>query len=230
MSTTFFGSTRVLIIIYREPYISALRYLINFRGFLSNDEGPYHGRERWENMPVFLKHTMFHNEEKMGKIRKLEVAHRFFVYDKFREQANKSFNKGRPEEAIGLFEHALSCFKWVSFKEVKKDKKKKSRAAKVEEENDNLSEKEVDITTEKEKDDDNSEIKDDFDETQDDEGEGEGDAEGDADADADGDEDDVNDDDVKPLNKALITIITDENVELHDGEEITDESERDMRK
>ena len=88
----------------REPYISPLRYLINFRGFLNNSTSN-EGREKWESLPVFLKHTLFHNEEKMEKIRKLEVAHRFFIYDKFKEQAHKRLNKGRPEEAIGLFEH-----------------------------------------------------------------------------------------------------------------------------
>ena len=34
---------------------------------------------------------------------------------------------------------------------------------------------------------------------------------------------------LKPINKALVSIITDDNIELHDGEEITDSCEKDMR-
>lgn len=65
---------------------------------------------RWENLPIFLKHTLFHDEEKMDAFRKLELGQRFFIFDKFREQANKAFNKGRYEEAIGLYEHVKSDF------------------------------------------------------------------------------------------------------------------------
>ena len=35
--------------------------------------------------------------------------------------------------------------------------------------------------------------------------------------------------DLKPINKALVSIVTDENIELHDGEEITDACDKDMR-
>ena len=51
----------------------------------------------------------------MKKIRSVEVAQRFFIYDKFREKGNKCFGKGNYEEAIGLFEHVLF------FKKIKTD-------------------------------------------------------------------------------------------------------------
>jgi hypothetical protein len=35
-----------------------------------------------------------HDEENMKKVRKLEVAQRFFIYDKFREKGNKEYYKG----------------------------------------------------------------------------------------------------------------------------------------
>ena len=41
----------------------------------------------------------------MKKIRGVEVAQRFFIYDKFREKGNKSYIKGNYEETIGLYEH-----------------------------------------------------------------------------------------------------------------------------
>ena len=34
--------------------------------------------------------------------------------------------------------------------------------------------------------------------------------------------------DMKPFSKAMLSIITDENFELHDGEELSDDSEKEM--
>jgi len=104
----------------------------------------------------------------------LEVAHRFFIYDKFREKANKNYNKGKYEDAIGLYEHALSCFKWLEFKEPEKKEPAEGEEEENKEEYDPIAS-------------------------------------------------------LKPINRALVSIITDENIELHDGEEITDATEKDMR-
>ena len=162
---------------FEIPYISTLRHLFSFRGILSKGKTNPDSRNNFDTYPIFLKHTLFHNEEKFEKIRKLEVAHRFFVYDKFREQGNKRYNKNRCEEALSLYEHSLSCFKWL---EIKKDEKKP-------------------------------------------EGEGEGE-----------DEETKEEEDplasLKPMNRALASILSDENVELHDGEELKDQNEIDMSK
>ena len=64
-------------------------------------------------------------------MRALEVSHRFFVYDQYREKGNKAFMKGLYEEAVAYYERALSCFKWLevlddpdsSDEDVKKKKK-----------------------------------------------------------------------------------------------------------
>jgi tetratricopeptide (TPR) repeat protein len=156
---------------FEVPYISQMKYLLSFRGLISKgEEDKTENHEKFENYPMFLKHTLFHNEEKMKKIRSLEISHRFFVYDKFREKGNKNYNKGNYEQSIGLFEHALSCFKWLEFKE----------------------------TPKKEGDEEN---KDDMDPIE----------------------------SLKPINKALVSIITDENIALHDGDDVTDATEKDMR-
>jgi len=157
---------------FEIPYISTLRHLFTFRGILSKGKSNPDARNNFDSYPIFLKHTLFHNEEKFEKIRKLEVAHRFFVYDKFREQGNKKYNRNKPEEALSLYEHALSCFKWL---EIKKDEKKEK------EEGDEESKEEDPL-------------------------------EG-----------------LKPMNRALASILSDENVELHDGAELTDQNEIDMR-
>lgn len=194
---------------FEEPYISPLRYLINFRGFLSSNESNSVGREKWESLPIFFKHTLFHNEEKMGKIRKLEVAHRFFIYDKFREQAHKRLNKGRPEEALGLFEHALSCFKWVKYKEKKKEKKPKKEKTEEKTEDEGP---EIEIAAEKSAEEPNEEVKENEENTED----------------IDDAETEISKN-MKPFNKAMMSIITDEDFEICDGEELADDSERDMR-
>jgi ribosomal protein L12E/L44/L45/RPP1/RPP2 len=156
---------------FEIPYISTLRHLFTFRGILSKGNKSAENRENFEKYPIFLKHTLFHNEEKFEKVRKLEVAHRFFVYDKFREQGNKKYNRNRFVDSISLYEHALSCFKWL---EIKKEEKKEDEENKEEEVEDPLAS-------------------------------------------------------LKPMNKALVSILSDDNVELHDGEDIKEQNEIDMR-
>jgi len=146
-----------------------LRHLSTFRGILSKKSSVPDNRQNFDNYPIFLKRTLFHNEEQYKKIRKLEISHRFFVYDKFREQGNKKYNRNHPEEAISLYEHALSCFKWL---EIKPEEKK---------EEDDEESKEDPLAN------------------------------------------------LKPMNKALVTVMSDDNVALCDGEELTDEHEIEMR-
>ncbi len=43
-------------------------------------------------------------DENMKKVRELEVAQRFFVYDKLREKGNKEINKENAEESIKYYE------------------------------------------------------------------------------------------------------------------------------
>jgi len=176
---------------FEIPYISPMRHLFNFRGILSKNKASPEEKEKFEAYPIYLKHTLFHNEEKFEKIRKLEVAHRFFVYDKFREQGNKKYNRNNPTEALSLYEHALSCFKWL---EIKKTEKKKKEGEEGEEgaeegEHEMMMEEE---TKEEEIDPETKEP-------------------------------------MKPLNKAFTSILNDDTVELHDGEELTESNEIDMR-
>ena len=152
---------------YEIPYISTLRHLFTFRGLLPRGKNAPENRQNFDKYPIFLKHTLFHKEGTFDKLRKLEVSHRFFVYDKFREQGNKKYNKNNPQEAISFYEHALSCFKWL---EIKKDDHKTFEEIK---EDDPLAK-------------------------------------------------------LKPMTRALATVLNDDNVELHDGEEVTDSNEIDM--
>lgn len=174
---------------YEIPYISPLRHLLNFRGVLSKKPSSAEDKAKFDAYPIYLKHTLFHNEEQFAKIRKLEVAHRFFVYDKFREQGNKKYNRGKADEAIPLYEHSLSCFKWLEV--MKSEKKEGEEVEKVEEEQDHQ-----EIFEEEKHEAEGEEVP----------------AEGE-----------------KPINKAFTSILSDENVELHDGDDAKEQNEVDMR-
>ena len=70
-------------------------------------------RTQFNQYPIYLKHTLFHNEENMVKVRRMEISQRFFVYEQFREKGNKLFNKELYEDAIQCYELAASVFKWL---------------------------------------------------------------------------------------------------------------------
>ena len=86
--------------------MSQLKHLLSYKGLLNKNENN-EDTKSFEKYPIFLKHTLFHKEEQMKKIRSLEVGQKFFIYDRFREKANKCYDKGNYDEAIGLFEHVL---------------------------------------------------------------------------------------------------------------------------
>lgn len=81
-------------------------------------------RVSFDKYPIYLKHTLYHDDEHMKKARTLETSHRFFVYDKFKDYANKSYNKGLYKEAISYYERALSCFKWLEVKDEPEEEEK----------------------------------------------------------------------------------------------------------
>lgn len=85
------------------PYVSPLSFLLEFRGLFARSKIESE-RNNFDNYPIYLKHTLYHDDEHMKKTRTLEVSHRFFIYDKFKDQGNKSFNKGNYSEAVVYYE------------------------------------------------------------------------------------------------------------------------------
>jgi len=110
-------------------YVSPASYLFESAGILGlgknyMKKGPAHpDRKIFDTYPIYLKHTLMHEDEQMKKIRQLEVPQRFFIYDKYREQGNKQMNKNDYEQAILYYERAYSCFKWLELKEEEEDEK-----------------------------------------------------------------------------------------------------------
>lgn len=74
-----------------------------------------------------MKHTLLHDDEIIKRIRIKEVTERFFAYDKYRERANRYFNKNKYNSAIYFYERAISCFKWLELKDEENESKKKKK-------------------------------------------------------------------------------------------------------
>jgi len=81
-------------------------------------------RKSFDQYPIYLKHTLYHDDEHMKKARTLETSHRFFVYDKFKDYGNKNYNKGLYKDAVAYYERALSCFKWLEVKDEPEEEEK----------------------------------------------------------------------------------------------------------
>ncbi|KAL4487098.1 hypothetical protein ABPG72_001550 [Tetrahymena utriculariae] len=84
-------------------------------------------RKIFDSYPIYLKHTLFHEEDFMKKVRQKEVVERFLVFDKYRERGNRLFNKQKYEEALRLYERALSCYRWLEIVDLDEDEKQKDK-------------------------------------------------------------------------------------------------------
>lgn len=120
---------------YDIEFVSIYNYMLDQRGLLNlafdTKElkkgiyfnsliflGPMNERRKvFDTYPIYLKHTIFQDEENTKKMRALEVAQRFFIYDRFREQGNKRIFKEEYDEAMKYYERALGCFKWLEYVE-----------------------------------------------------------------------------------------------------------------
>ena len=70
-------------------------------------------RQKWNEYPNYLKHTIFHTGEDIEKARKMEIGHKFFIVDNLREKGNRKYRKGLYEEAIQFYERGVSVLKWL---------------------------------------------------------------------------------------------------------------------
>ena len=107
---------------WNEEYISPFNYLLEYKGFLGLsikglEKQKNQTRAVFDTYPVYLKHSLLHDDETMKKVRVLEVSQRFFAFDKFRERGNKEYRKDNFEQALMYYERALSCFRWLEYKE-----------------------------------------------------------------------------------------------------------------
>ena len=86
------------------PYISPLKSLLGFKGFIDLKSGAEISREKWNSYPNYLKHTVFYTNKDYRKARKLEIGHRVFLLDKFKAKGNKLYLKKKYSKAISMYE------------------------------------------------------------------------------------------------------------------------------
>jgi Tetratricopeptide repeat len=73
------------------------------------------GRSTFLSYPKHLKMTLFLDDPKLEKIRKLEFMQRYMVIDEIKELGNECYNLGQYDKAIGTYNNAYACLKWLEY-------------------------------------------------------------------------------------------------------------------
>lgn len=94
--------------------------MFDLRGGLSKEEFA-EKTKLISSLPRHMKYTLFHNDEKIKKVRTKEFPLVFFVYDEVKDKGNKLFKKKKFREAIDYYIYAYSMMKWIQFKDEKKN-------------------------------------------------------------------------------------------------------------
>lgn len=95
-------------------------FMFDLRGGLSKEDF-IEKTKLLNSFPRHMKYTLFHNDEKIKKVRTKEFPLVFFVYDEVKDKGNKLFKKKKYREAIDYYIYAYSMMKWIQFKDEKKD-------------------------------------------------------------------------------------------------------------
>lgn len=96
--------------------------------FLFDIRGPYSKEEylekteKFRSYPRHMKLSLFHNDEKITKLRTKEFPLIYFVYDEVKDKGNKLYKKKKFREAIDYYIYAYSMLKWIEFVDPKKQK------------------------------------------------------------------------------------------------------------
>lgn len=96
------------------PFVTAFDFMfkeerVSFRGLKGAS------RSTFLSYPKHLKMTLFLDDPKIEKIRKLEFMQRYMVIDEIKEMGNECYNKGEYDKAIGTYNNAYACLKWLEY-------------------------------------------------------------------------------------------------------------------
>ena len=64
-------------------------------------------RKKFNQYPIYLKNTIFHNDEETIKLRELSATERAFIWDKYKAHGNKNFHKNNIKKALFFYERVL---------------------------------------------------------------------------------------------------------------------------
>jgi tetratricopeptide (TPR) repeat protein len=112
----------------KNPKLAPARYgvcipFVTCMDFLFKEEhigaftGKSKSREKFLAYPKHLKLTLFYDDEKFQKVRKLEFMQRYMVVDELKEAANEHYFKADYSKAIWAYIQAYCCLKWLEFSE-----------------------------------------------------------------------------------------------------------------
>lgn len=71
----------------------------------------YSLRNIFNNLPIYLKHTIFHNDEDTKKLRLLGLSERSFIWDNYKNYGNKAYHKGDFKKSIFFYERVKKKLK-----------------------------------------------------------------------------------------------------------------------
>ena len=91
-------------------YISKVKDLLKSRGMYKKEEFDAK-RIKFNKYPIYLQETLFHNDEQMKKLRKLEISQRFYICDEWRERGNRYFHKENYKKAIHYYTLVIKIIK-----------------------------------------------------------------------------------------------------------------------
>lgn len=61
-------------------------------------------RKKFNEYPIYLRNTIFHNDEETLKLRELSITERAFIWDKYKAHGNKNYHKNNIKKALFFYE------------------------------------------------------------------------------------------------------------------------------
>ena len=84
------------------PFISEITNFYKENGFMEKPEN--HSRKKFNEYPIYLRNTVFHNDEETLKLRELSITERAFIWDKYKTHGNKNYHKNNIKKALFFYE------------------------------------------------------------------------------------------------------------------------------
>ena len=73
------------------------------------------------NIPKFIRSTLFLNDESIKKVRKMNFSQSFIIGEQLKESTEKIYKEGNYYEALQQYILIYSLFRWLEFKDKKKE-------------------------------------------------------------------------------------------------------------
>lgn len=61
-------------------------------------------RKKFNEYPIYLRNTVFHNDDETLKLRELSITERAFIWDKYKAHGNKNYHKNNIKKALFFYE------------------------------------------------------------------------------------------------------------------------------